>query len=131
MCICQRKIIWLSLMKYRTPITAPRCIFWKLIWLIGWSRKEGFNVYSFIKYQAIKNLSWINSTAEKMDLNHVVILIYQKTFIQTKIVWSVLKGKWGLVGYNVHTAVEVCGTTNSVFIIEFDPFFFVSSFHVG
>ena len=60
---------------------------------------------------------------------YVVISIYQKTFIQTKAVLSILKEKLGVAGYNVHTALS--GTTNSVFMTEFDFLFFGLSFYVG
>ena len=64
-----------------------------------------------------------------MDLNHVVISIYQDAFIQTKAVRSVLKGKLDTTWYNVHVAL--IGTTNSVFMTEFDSLFFGLSFHIG
>ena len=40
-----------------------------------------------------------------------------------------LKEKLGVAGYNVHTALS--GTTNSVFMTEFDFLFFGLSFYVG
>ena len=57
-----------------------------------------------------------------MDLNHVVISIYQKLYIQTKAVQSVLKGKSEAAGGNVHATLN--GTANSVFMTEFDSSFF-------
>ena len=77
----------------------------------------------------LKNLSPINGTAERIHLNHVVISIYQKTFIRLKTVPGVLKGKLGAAGYNVHAALS--GTTNSVFMTEFDSFFSGLNFYVG
>ena len=56
-----------------------------------------------------------------MDLNHVVLSIYQKSFNQAKAVRSVLKGKLGAAGDSVHATLT--GTTNSVFMTEFDFLF--------
>ena len=64
-----------------------------------------------------------------MDLNHVVISIYQKLYIQTKAVQSVLKGKSEAAGGNVHATLN--GTTNSVFMTEFDSSFFGLRFYIG
>ena len=122
MCVCQKKMLCLSLMKLRTPRTAAKCIFWKFMWLRGWLRKVSFNVYSCSKQQAIENFSTINGTAERMDLNHIVISIYQKIFIQTKAVQSVLKWKLGVTGYNVHAALS--STTNIVVMAGFNSFIF-------
>ena len=46
-----------------------------------------------------------------------------------KAVRSVLKGKLGAAGYNVHAALS--GSANSVFMTEYDFFFFGLSFYVG
>ena len=61
-----------------------------------------------------------------MDLNHVVISIYQNTFIQMKAMQSLLKRKLGAAGYNVHAGLS--GTTNNVFMTEFDSFFWFKFF---
>ena len=64
-----------------------------------------------------------------MNLNHVVISIYQKTLMQTKAVRSVLKGKLDVAGENVHSTFS--SATNSVFMTEFDSLFFGFICYIG
>ena len=71
----------------------------------------------------------INGITERMNRNHEVISIHQKSFIQMKAVQSVLKWKLGVAGYNVHASIS--GITNSFFMTEFDSLFFGISFYVG
>ena len=70
----------------------------------------------------------VNGITERMNRNHEIISIHQKSFIQTKAVPSVLKWRLGWAGYNLHAAIS--GITNSVFMTEFDSFFFGISFYV-
>ena len=80
-------------------------------------------------YETKSNFSLINGTAERIDLKNVVVPIQQKTFIQTKAVRSVLKGKMIAARNNVHATLK--GITNSVFMTEFDYFLFGLSFYDG
>ena len=126
MSICQKKILWLSLAKLRAPRAAPKFIFWKFIWLSGWSWKGGFSVYS-IKQQAKRSLSTINGTAKRMDLNHVVIFNLPKNFHPNESCIKCFEGEIGC-GWRQHPRYS---TTNSVFMTEFDSFFSGLRFYVG
>ena len=128
MCICQKKnVIELDEVKNSWYSTEMHVL--KVHMAKQMIKKSWFQCLQLHHIVSCKEPLTTDGTADRMDLNDVIISIWQKTFIQMKAVRSVLKGKLVAAGDDVYATLS--GTTNSVFMTEFDSFFFGLSFYVG